>query len=569
MRTASPLRRLVARFNLAAFSAYLIATSVMAALPQFVPLAHAAGGLAITKTANTSTPAPGANVTYTITATNNSTNTHADGVVITDTYPSQMTFVSAVKTGGTEGNAITCVNSNALHKITCTYDGPASNNLHKQGNTSIITVVLTADSTCGAVRQNTAQVTSTTSSLSPSTASVNASVTVTCPTTGTLHVIKNTVGGNGTFHFTGAGTFDITTSGNTGTHDITGLSAGSYTVNETADAAWDTVNGCIGVSVTAGNTTNCTITNTLKKGTIHVTKNTVGGDGTFHFTGAASFDITTSGNTGTHDVTGLDAGTYSVNETPDAAWTTVNGCQNVSVTSGNTTNCTITNTLKNGTLHVIKNTVGGDGTFNFTGAANFGITTVGNTGTHDVTGLAAGTYSANETVPAGWDKTGDTCQNVSVTSGNTSTCTVTNTKRGHIIVVKDAVPNDAQDFTFTNNFANGNPASFSLDDDADGTLSNSRDSEVLPGTYALSESAVSGWSQTSATCSDGSPIGAIVVSPGETVTCTFTNTKKGTIHVIKSTIGGDDEFSFTADGGIDPFNDHQRSRPRHLPLYGR
>ena len=29
---------------------------------------------------------------------------------------------------------------------------------------------------------------------------------------------------------------------------------------------------------------------------------------------------------------------------------------------------------------------------------------------------------------------------------------------GHIIIVKDSVPNDAQDFSFTNNFANGNPS---------------------------------------------------------------------------------------------------------------
>ena len=41
------------------------------------------------------------------------------------------------------------------------------------------------------------------------------------------------------------------------------------------------------------------------------------------------------------------------------------------------------------------------------------------------------------------------------------------------MVVKDATPNDPQDFSFT---AGGglSPASFQLDDDSDGTLSNTR-----------------------------------------------------------------------------------------------
>src|SRR6185369_14239674 len=83
-----------------------------------------------------------------------------------------------------------------------------------------------------------------------------------------------------------------------------------------------------------------------------------------------------------------------------------------------------------------------------------------------------------------------------------------------------------------------------LDDDADPTLSNTRDSQVLPGTFAVSEGAVSGWDLTSATCSDGSPVSAIVVSPGETVTCTFVNTKRGAIKIVKNTVGGDGTFQF-------------------------
>ena len=51
------------------------------------------------------------------------------------------------------------------------------------------------------------------------------------------------------------------------------------------------------------------------------------------------------------------------------------------------------------------------------------------------------------------------------------------------------------------------PSSFQLDDDSDGTLSNTRTfNDVTPGSgYSVAESLPSGWSQVSATCSDGSP----------------------------------------------------------------
>jgi hypothetical protein len=97
---------------------------------------------------------------------------------------------------------------------------------------------------------------------------------------------------------------------------------------------------------------------------------------------------------------------------------------------------------------------------------------------------------------------------------------------GAIVVRKDAVPDDPQDFDFA---AGGglSPASFQLDDDSDPALSNTRTfRNVAPGSsYSIAESPAAGWDQTSATCDDGSPPSNIAVSAGETVTCTFTNTK--------------------------------------------
>lgn len=227
-------------------------------------------------------------------------------------------------------------------------------------------------------------------------------------------------------------------------------------------------------------------------------------------------------------------------------------------------------------LTIIKNTVGGDGTFFFTTTggsplSDFSIATSGGTGNKPFSNLQNGqSYTVTETVPAGWSLTGLTCPGqtvdltraqatVSLSRNNAATCTFTNTKRAHIIVVKDAITNDAQDFTFQNNFSNGNPATFQLDDDsgapgANGTLSNTRDFEVLPGTaYSVSEDPTAGWKQTSQTCTgNGNTSGNITVGAGETITCTFVNKKFAQIILIKNTVGGDGTFDFVMTGNTLP-----------------
>ena len=96
---------------------------------------------------------------------------------------------------------------------------------------------------------------------------------------------------------------------------------------------------------------------------------------------------------------------------------------------------------------------------------------------------------------------------------------------GQIVLVHDSQPDDPQDFAYT---AGGglSPTSFSLDDDADGTLSNSRTFADVPAGsgYSLAQAAPGGWDKASATCDDGSPVTNIDLSGGETVTCTFTDT---------------------------------------------
>jgi len=106
-------------------------------------------------------------------------------------------------------------------------------------------------------------------------------------------------------------------------------------------------------------------------------------------------------------------------------------------------------------------------------------------------------------------------------SGTVSTGVVPPTDVQSILVDKvTAPPGDPQSFAFTASWG----ATFSLTDGAD-----PHDSGLLaPGTYSVSEAVPAGWALTSAVCSDGSPVTAIVLAAGETVTCTFTNTKQPT-----------------------------------------
>ncbi|HET9476939.1 MAG TPA: hypothetical protein VFP63_05585, partial [Dehalococcoidia bacterium] len=99
---------------------------------------------------------------------------------------------------------------------------------------------------------------------------------------------------------------------------------------------------------------------------------------------------------------------------------------------------------------------------------------------------------------------------------------------------------------------------FQLDDDGDPTLSNTEGPvSVASGTYGCSEAPVPLWTLTSATCSDGSPVNAINVGPGENVTCTFVNTKDGSITIVKDVANPPgthpQDFSFTCSPPVGSF----------------
>ncbi|OGY63266.1 MAG: hypothetical protein A3J53_03385 [Candidatus Harrisonbacteria bacterium RIFCSPHIGHO2_02_FULL_40_20] len=125
---------------------------------------------------------------------------------------------------------------------------------------------------------------------------------------------------------------------------------------------------------------------------------------------------------------------------------------------------------------------------------------------------------------------------------------------GTIIIKKIATPEDGQDFEFTRNFGEN----FSLDNDADGILSNEITfSNIEQGSYAVIESALDGWNLANLVCDDpdegssedlGARTATIDLDANETVTCAFTNEKLGSITVIKVADPSEDSFVFTLSG---------------------
>ena len=279
------------------------------------------------------------------------------------------------------------------------------------------------------------------------------------------------------------------------------------------------------------------------------------------YNGGQTFQLADA--TAPNDSGALVPGTYSVSEGAVTDWTQTSAtCDDgspvtaISLQPGETVTCTFTNT-KRGVIIVDKKTLpAGDAQqFTFTPSYNGGQTfqLADATAPNNSGGLLAGTYSVSEATQAGWDLTSATCDDgspvtaISLQPGEVITCTFTNTKRGHIMIDKVTDPaGDPASFEFDSNYG----ANFTLTD----TQAPNDSGAIVPGTYSVAELALAGWDLTGTSCSDQSPVTAISLQPGETVTCTFTNTKRGTIIVEKQTspdgAAGSFTFTGTAAGSI-------------------
>ncbi len=144
----------------------------------------------------------------------------------------------------------------------------------------------------------------------------------------------------------------------------------------------------------------------------------------------------------------------------------------------------------------------------------------------------AGTYTASEVVPMGWDLETITCDDdnstgvnptatINVAPGEDVTCVFENTLHGTIIV--ETITNPAFHpavFSFATNA--GDP--FTLTTDTAFPGENAMVLDLLhPGVYSVTENPHAGWGTTGATCDNGDSPNNITLDAGVTVRCTFSN----------------------------------------------
>ena len=179
-----------------------------------------------------------------------------------------------------------------------------------------------------------------------------------------------------------------------------------------------------------------------------------------------------------------------------------------------------------------ENITSGGGTFTLTDPAD---------NTETFSNVPTGTYTVTEDGEAGWTLDDITCVDpsnnstdsgatatINLAAGETVTCTFSNSRdTGTIVIVKDATPEDDTPFSFTEDITGG--GTFTLTDPADNTETFSN---VPTGTYTVTEDGEAGWTLDDITCvdpsnnsTDSGATATINLAAGETVTCTFSNSK--------------------------------------------
>jgi uncharacterized repeat protein (TIGR01451 family) len=380
-----------------------------------------------------------------------------------------------------------------------------------------------------------------------------------------LTVIKHVINDNGGTKTAADFTMHVTNSANpadfpgaeAGTH--VNVNAGSYSVTETGPAGYASSlsAGCSGTIATGGTAT-CTITNNDIAPTLTVIKHVINDNGGTKTAADFTMHVTNSANPA--DFPGAEAGTsvpvkagsYTVSETGSSGYTASMsaGCSGT-LALGGTATCTVTNDDDAATIAIEKRVLPSTdkGTFKFaltqgesqtvldngtdgygngdsTGqvdvnTGNLGIVESGNGATSGSLYTSSWSCSSNRERSASGAGTSISLQGLQL--GEHVTCTFTNTKLA-TLVVRKVVDN-------SNGGGSKGPGDFSLHvttaglevpgSPAAGSATGTTYT-LLPGTYKVSEGAVSGYSLTKleGCLADGS----VTLEAGQTATCTLTNT---------------------------------------------
>jgi len=405
----------------------------------------------------------------------------------------------------------------------------------------------------------------------------------------TLKLVKNVSGGSsvsGDWTLTATGTDGFSDSGDSITfHNV--LANTDYTLSESGPSgytagSWSCDGGNLNgntLSLDLAENVTCSITNTRDTGSVRVHKH-LDTDGNGQYDAGDSeantlgFDWGLDQETPARDMGTTENGVLTLIE-HTISESSVNGYHYVGwfegegsclspnegtptftlASAGQTAIITLCNARDTGSITIVKNTVGGNGEFNFTSgtlpSSDFSITTTGNTGDQLFDKLVTGTYDVQEVVPEGWTLTSVSCSDgsdissIDLSYGENITCTFTNGKKPTLVLHKDIV-ND-----------NGGTATLA---DFQGKIDGNnvpwdQAQTLTPGNYLASESSnISGYSASvwGTDCSDD---GSVTLDYGENKTCSITNDDIApSLHLRKILITDDggtavvDDFTLYADG---------------------
>ena len=377
------------------------------------------------------------------------------------------------------------------------------------------------------------------------------------------YVIVNKVVINDNGGSAGPDDFNLTVDGNATTSGtLVAVDPGTYTAAETQLSGY-TFDGFSGdcdsngdVTVALGETKTCTLTNNDQQAYITVVKvvnNNHGGTAQ-----PDDFNLTLEGNTISSGVAvPVNPGTYTAGESLVPGYT-FNGfsgdCDangDITVALGESKTCTLTNSDQQSYVIVEKVVVNDNG-----GSANpddFNLTLDGSATTSGaLIPVDPGTYTAGETQLPGYTFEGfsgdcNSSGSVTVSLGETKTCTLTNNDQQAYITVVKVVHN--------NHGGSAEPDDFNLTLEGD-PVSSSVAVAVNPGTYTAGETQLSGYTFDgfSGDCDSN---GDVTVALGESKTCTLTNSDQQAyitvIKVVNNNYGGTaqpNDFNLTLEGNV-------------------
>ncbi|MGX5695747.1 prealbumin-like fold domain-containing protein [Agromyces soli] len=411
--------------------------------------------------------------------------------------------------------------------------------------------------------------------------------------------VVNPPGTAGTFNFSIGGT-PVSLSGGETSDPIQFAPGTSVTITEEENPLWklkditctgqdgDPVNGATGeitVTTPAGGKVNCVYTNETSFVKVDKATQPAGSEQLFSFsaTGQSDFQLSDGSEpvvfqyapdtdvTITESLAGLldwDLTGMSCVVGGQPTGTPAGNAITVKTVAGQTTECTFTN-RQDGKIIVNKTVVGTTApmTFDYTGTwlggdHKFTIDTTNGLGTRTFENVTPGQYTLTEVVGEGYDATNLICKDstagttsttalpiatINLDPGETVECTYTNTLRATLTVDKETVPNEYdQDFGFV--FSNGQfNTPFTLNDSTDDESNPWRQSNLLPGTYTVTETVPGGWELTGIDCGvrEGSTT-TITLEPGQVVNCVFTNTAtKAQVSLTKTASGIDDSLDWS------------------------